>query len=114
MLQLISEHHLVALTGLAGGLLLGLAARMGRFCTLGAIEDALYGGSTLRLARGRSLDDRMPARPRCQRFYRRVPPASPELFEDVWGHALLLEHRPARLRFQLVAYRFKVETLEEA
>ena len=49
MLQLISEHHLVALTGLAGGLLLGLAARMGRFCTLGAIEDALYGGSTLRL-----------------------------------------------------------------
>ena len=49
MLQLISEHHLVALTGLAGGLLLGLAARMGRFCTLGAIEDALYGGSILLL-----------------------------------------------------------------
>ena len=29
-------------TGFAGGLLLGLAARRGRFCTLGAIEDALY------------------------------------------------------------------------
>lgn len=28
---------------------LGLAARLGRFCTLGAIEDALYAGSTLRL-----------------------------------------------------------------
>ena len=30
------------LIGLAGGVLLGLAARRGRFCTLGAIEDALY------------------------------------------------------------------------
>lgn len=33
------------LLGLGGGLLLGLAARRGRFCTLGAIEDALYGNS---------------------------------------------------------------------
>ena len=33
-----------ALIGLFGGILLGLAARRGRFCTLGAIEDALYGG----------------------------------------------------------------------
>ena len=49
MLQLLSEHHLVALVGLAGGILLGLAARLGRFCTLGAIEDLLYGGSDLRL-----------------------------------------------------------------
>ena len=31
-----------ALVGLFGGVLLGLAARRGRFCTLGAIEDALY------------------------------------------------------------------------
>ncbi len=31
--------------GLFGGLLLGLAARRGRFCTLGAIEDALYADS---------------------------------------------------------------------
>ena len=31
------------LTGLVGGVMLGLAARRGRFCTLGAIEDALYG-----------------------------------------------------------------------
>ena len=43
------EDMFVALIGLGGGLLLGLAARLGRFCTLGAIEDALYGGSDLRL-----------------------------------------------------------------
>lgn len=45
----ITEHQLVALAGLLGGLCLGLAARTGRFCSLGAIEDALYGGSTVRL-----------------------------------------------------------------
>lgn len=38
-----------ALIGLAGGVALGIAARVGRFCTLGAIEDALYGGSFERL-----------------------------------------------------------------
>lgn len=40
---------LAALLGLLIGIVLGLAARLGRFCTLGAIEDALYGDSTLRL-----------------------------------------------------------------
>ena len=45
----LTEPHLVALAGLAGGICLGLAARLGRFCTMGAIEDALYGGSTVRL-----------------------------------------------------------------
>ena len=49
MLNLISEPALVALVGLVGGLLLGLAARIGRFCTLGAIEDVYYGENTLRL-----------------------------------------------------------------
>lgn len=49
MLDILSEFQLVALIGLVGGVFLGLAARLGRFCTLGAIEDALYGGSTLRL-----------------------------------------------------------------
>ena len=49
MLDVVSEFHLAALIGLAGGLLLGLAARLGRFCTLGAIEDFLYGGSDVRL-----------------------------------------------------------------
>ena len=44
-----NEELLVAAIGLAGGILLGLAARLGRFCTLGAIEDAFYGGSTHRL-----------------------------------------------------------------
>lgn len=37
------------LLGLTGGILLGLAARRGRFCTLGAIEDALYADSWNRI-----------------------------------------------------------------
>lgn len=49
MIDLYSEPVLVALVGLFGGVLLGLAARLGRFCTLGAIEDLYYGESTLRL-----------------------------------------------------------------
>ena len=44
-----SESTLVALVGLFGGILLGLAARLGRFCTLGAIEDLLYGNSETRM-----------------------------------------------------------------
>lgn len=40
---------LAALVGLLGGLLLGLAARLGQFCTLGAIESAIYGGDQKRL-----------------------------------------------------------------
>lgn len=49
MLEVVSEATLVALAGALGGLLLGLAARLGRFCTLGAIEDYFYGGSDLRM-----------------------------------------------------------------
>ncbi len=49
MLEWISDANLAALVGLLGGVMLGLSARMGRFCTLGAIEDALYGASYLRL-----------------------------------------------------------------
>lgn len=49
MFDWISDANIAALIGAFGGLLLGLAARLGRFCTLGAIEDALYAGSTLRL-----------------------------------------------------------------
>lgn len=45
----IEDGTLVALVGLGGGILLGLAARLGRFCTLGAIEDLLYQGSDLRM-----------------------------------------------------------------
>ncbi|MEQ8923320.1 MAG: YeeE/YedE thiosulfate transporter family protein, partial [Roseovarius sp.] len=45
----ISDAALMALVGLFGGGLLGLAARLGRFCTLGAIEDVLYQQSALRL-----------------------------------------------------------------
>ncbi|MFK7869196.1 MAG: YeeE/YedE family protein [Roseobacter sp.] len=49
MTDLLPEASLVALVGLFGGVLLGLAARIGRFCTLGAIEDMFYGEKTLRL-----------------------------------------------------------------
>ncbi len=49
MLDVFSEPTLVALIGLFGGILLGLAARIGRFCALGAIEDLFYGENTLRL-----------------------------------------------------------------
>ncbi|MGR3321802.1 MAG: YeeE/YedE family protein [Pseudooceanicola sp.] len=49
MLNYLSEAQAVALIGLVGGFALGLAARVGRFCTLGAIEDALYGDDDRRL-----------------------------------------------------------------
>ncbi|MDE4172829.1 YeeE/YedE family protein [Phaeobacter sp. PT47_59] len=49
MFDVLTEHHWAAIAGLGGGILLGLAARLGRFCTLGAIEDILYGGSSLRM-----------------------------------------------------------------
>ena len=49
MLEALDGNELSALIGLIGGILLGLAARMGRFCTLGAIEDATYGGSQIRV-----------------------------------------------------------------
>jgi hypothetical protein len=48
MPDFLTEEMLVALIGLGGGLLLGLAARLGRFCTMGAIEDLLLGGSDSR------------------------------------------------------------------
>lgn len=40
---------LAALVGLAGGIVLGLAARLGDFCTLGALEAAIYGKDHRRL-----------------------------------------------------------------
>ncbi|WP_172294584.1 YeeE/YedE family protein [Pseudoruegeria sp. HB172150] len=49
MLDVLGEPLAAAIVGLFGGILLGLAARLGRFCSLGAIEDALYGGSFGRL-----------------------------------------------------------------
>lgn len=49
MLHGIPEPLLIALIGFGGGALLGLAARLGRFCTLGAIEDYLYQQSDTRL-----------------------------------------------------------------
>lgn len=49
MLDLIGEGNTAAVIGLMGGIALGLAARIGRFCTLGAIEDYLYGDSSARL-----------------------------------------------------------------
>ena len=49
MLDTLSEPVIVAWIGLAGGVVLGLAARIGRFCTLGALEDFFYGDSIERL-----------------------------------------------------------------
>lgn len=49
MLEVLGEANAAALIGLLGGVALGLAARVGRFCTLGAIEDALYGADDRRL-----------------------------------------------------------------
>lgn len=40
---------LAALVGLIGGVALGLAARLGDFCTLGALESAIYGKDQKRL-----------------------------------------------------------------
>ncbi|TNE62936.1 MAG: YeeE/YedE family protein [Rhodobacteraceae bacterium] len=48
MLDSVDPGLLAALIGMCGGLVLGLAARLGRFCSMGAIEDALYQGSDLR------------------------------------------------------------------
>lgn len=45
----LSDIAVVTLVGFATGLVLGLAARIPRFCTLGAIEDALYGGNRDRI-----------------------------------------------------------------
>ncbi|MCF2904141.1 YeeE/YedE family protein [Octadecabacter sp. CECT 8868] len=49
MLDAWGDGNVAALAGAFGGILLGLAARLGRFCTLGAIEDVVYGGSDLRI-----------------------------------------------------------------
>lgn len=49
MLDSIGEANAVALVGLFGGIALGLAARIGRFCTLGAVEDLLYGADDRRM-----------------------------------------------------------------
>ena len=49
MLDTIGEANTAATIGLLGGLALGAAARLGRFCTLGAIEDTLYSSDDRRL-----------------------------------------------------------------
>ena len=49
MLELLGEANTAALIGLIGGILLGMAARIGRFCTLGAIEDYLYASDDRRM-----------------------------------------------------------------
>ncbi|MDM7931442.1 YeeE/YedE family protein [Tabrizicola sp.] len=49
MLDTVPIGVLAALVGLAGGLVLGLAARLGDFCTLGALEAAVYGRDQTRM-----------------------------------------------------------------
>lgn len=48
-MDIIPVGAIAALIGLATGMVLGLAARMGNFCTLGAIESAIYGDDQRRL-----------------------------------------------------------------
>ncbi|OAN69801.1 hypothetical protein A8B78_21370 [Jannaschia sp. EhC01] len=43
MLDTIGESAAILLVGGIGGILLGLAARLGKFCTLGMVEDAHFG-----------------------------------------------------------------------
>ena len=45
----IPMEALSALIGLGGGVILGLAARLGDFCTLGALESAAYGADQRRM-----------------------------------------------------------------
>ncbi|MDP5218952.1 YeeE/YedE family protein [Ruegeria sp. 2205SS24-7] len=49
MFEFLGDANTVALIGLVGGMVLGLAARIGRFCTLGAIEDYVYANDDRRL-----------------------------------------------------------------
>ena len=49
MLDMLGEANAAALVGLLGGIALGLAARYGRFCTLGAIEDLIYSSDDRRM-----------------------------------------------------------------
>lgn len=49
MVEYLGEANTAALIGLIGGIALGLAARIGRFCTLGAIEDVLYSSDDRRM-----------------------------------------------------------------
>lgn len=49
MIDTLGEANTVAFVGLIGGVALGLAARRGRFCTLGAIEDILYSSDDRRM-----------------------------------------------------------------
>ncbi len=45
----VSFGTLAAVVGLLGGTVMGMAVRLGDFCTLGAIESAIYGGDQTRL-----------------------------------------------------------------
>ncbi len=48
-MEFMGDNHWAALAGLVAGGALGLSSSIGRFCTLGAIEDALYGDDYSRL-----------------------------------------------------------------
>lgn len=48
-MEFLSDNQWAAVAGLLGGVGLGLSSSIGRFCTLGAIEDGLYGNDFRRL-----------------------------------------------------------------
>lgn len=45
----LTDLQMATMAGFGGGALLGLAARVGRFCVMGAVEDAVYGGDLGRI-----------------------------------------------------------------
>ena len=45
----LTDTQLAILAGLVGGAVLGLAARVGRYCIMGAVEDAVYGADLGRM-----------------------------------------------------------------
>ena len=48
MIEMLGENGALVAIGFLSGIVLGVAARWGRFCTLGALEDWHYGGSSVR------------------------------------------------------------------
>mgnify|MGYP003471798886 CR=1 FL=1 len=84
---------IAAAVGLLGGVVLGLAARLGDFCTLGAVETAVYGkdqrrlrlwGIVLGVAAGLAVSRLM------QQVLFEVSPADPLIYLAVSGTLLLV------------------------
>ena len=82
-----------ALVGLIAGVVLGLSARLGNFCTLGALETAAYGGDQRRCV------GRLPCIPEPFGPYERVVRQLP-LTQH--GGKIRFAHRPDRLALRRI------------